>query len=279
MFVFLFRKMRNVPVVTQGCRYNITVVNQRNGGGSTFVCGSSHEETNCCEMDITVNPLEARCSPSQELQDIKQSIKGFVTKEGEHSIFVTRERIPFRTEFTFYKQKNKDTALDSDKWIPFVSQVCTIQRETVFSELLDVNIVDADRWNETKVYALFRNEWGVSAVCMYTVADIHKVFMFSLFKEPQTKRQPDRPRECERTLRLYIQSEPDEDSHYTGNARLKENLQAAVFLFEAPKALAGFHVWHMEFNGLLDRQQSEQLFPFLVNRLSILGQDLSMWTS
>ncbi|XP_024151946.1 semaphorin-7A isoform X2 [Oryzias melastigma] len=254
----------------KGCRYNITVANQRNGGGSAFVCGSSHEETNCCEMDITANPLEARCSPSQELQHIKQSIKGFVTKEGEHSIFVKsgnnaslslymtssgngenvgiyrfgkqklaphshsneqhfvglmlskRENSLQDRIYTFYKQKNKDTALDSDKWIPFVSQVCTAdiggrknllqnkwtsmmnarlfcgdpERKQYFSELLDVNIVDADRWEETKVYALFRNEWGVSAVCMYTVADIHKVFMKSPFKEPQTKRQPDRPREC-----------------------------------------------------------------------------------
>ncbi|XP_024151947.2 semaphorin-7A [Oryzias melastigma] len=144
----------------------------------------------------------------------EQHFVGLMLSKRENSL---QDRI-----YAFYKQKNKDTALDSDKWIPFVSQVCTAdiggrknllmnkwtsmmnarlfcgdpERKQYFSELLDVNIVDADRWEETKVYALFRNEWGVSAVCMYTVADIHEVFMFSLFKEPQTKRQPDRPREC-----------------------------------------------------------------------------------
>ncbi|RVE74897.1 hypothetical protein OJAV_G00026300 [Oryzias javanicus] len=251
----------------KGCRFNITVVHQRNG--STFVCGSIHEGTDCCEMNLKVNSGEVQCSPSEKLQDIRRSINGFVSKEGEHSIFVesrnneqlslymtssgdgdkvglyrfgnpnlapqspneqyfvglmlSKREDPLQDRiYAFYKQKNQDKALDCDKWIPFVSQVCTAdvggpknqlqnkwtsqmnarlfcgdsERKLHFSELVDVNVVDSDRWNETKIYALFRNEWSVSAVCMYTVADIHRVFMDSPFKEPETKRQPGRPREC-----------------------------------------------------------------------------------
>uniref|UniRef100_A0A3P9L9V0 Sema domain-containing protein n=1 Tax=Oryzias latipes TaxID=8090 RepID=A0A3P9L9V0_ORYLA len=251
----------------KGCEYNISVV-QRNGRGSTFLCGSSRVETKCCEMDLTANPTEARCYPSERLQHITQCIKRFITKEGEHSLFIesgnhtslymtssgfgenvgihrfgSRRLAPqshnkeqhfvglmlSRREdslqnriYAFYKQKNQDTDLYSDEWIPFVSQICLAdvggpknllqnkwtsqmnarlfcgdpERKVHFSELVHVATVDADRWEESKVYALFRNEWGVSAVCMYTVADIHEVFMKSSFKEPKTESKPNRPREC-----------------------------------------------------------------------------------
>ncbi|XP_037549952.1 semaphorin-7A-like [Nematolebias whitei] len=110
--------------------------------------------------------------------------------------------------YAFYKQKNKDTRLDGDMWLSYVSQVCmsdtggsksTLQfswtslmntrlfcgnpnTKQDFSELVDVATVHSDRWEETKVYALFRNEWGMSAVCVYTIGDIDNVFTTSPFK-------------------------------------------------------------------------------------------------
>ncbi|KAM9700028.1 semaphorin-7A-like isoform 1-T1 [Menidia menidia] len=121
--------------------------------------------------------------------------------------------------YGFYKQKNKDTELYSSMWLPFVSQVCTVDvggpknhlqgtwtslmfarlfcgdRETRqhFSELVDVAAVHADQWHDTRVYALFKNEWGMSAVCIYTIGDIDQVFQQSAFKGDKDN---DRPRAC-----------------------------------------------------------------------------------
>ncbi|KAM4592356.1 semaphorin-7A [Odontesthes bonariensis] len=110
--------------------------------------------------------------------------------------------------YAFYKQKNKDRGLYSEMWLPFVSQVCmtdiggpknymqfgwTSQMNTRlfcgdreskqhFSELVNVATLHAEQWQNTKVYALFRNEWGMSAVCVYTIGDIHNIFTSSPFK-------------------------------------------------------------------------------------------------
>ncbi|XP_038162348.1 semaphorin-7A-like [Cyprinodon tularosa] len=109
--------------------------------------------------------------------------------------------------YAFYKEKNKDQGLSKDMWLPFVSQVCTADEggpknnlqfkwtslmnarlycgnpdsKQHFSELVDVAIVDAPRWQDTRVYGLFRNEWGMSAVCIYTIEDINNIFITSPF--------------------------------------------------------------------------------------------------
>ncbi|MEQ2226690.1 hypothetical protein ILYODFUR_029933 [Ilyodon furcidens] len=92
-------------------------------------------------------------------------------------------------------------------WLPYVSQVCMADaggpkkklqliwtslmnarlycghpdRKQHFSELVDVATVHSDRWQDTRVYALFRNEWGISAVCVYTIGDIDNIFTNSPF--------------------------------------------------------------------------------------------------
>uniref|UniRef100_A0A668UMM2 Sema domain-containing protein n=1 Tax=Oreochromis aureus TaxID=47969 RepID=A0A668UMM2_OREAU len=123
--------------------------------------------------------------------------------------------------YGFYREKSKDTGLFSEMWLPFVTQVCMTdvggpknnlqytwtsqmnarlfcgdpERKQHFSELVDVSTVDADRWQDTKIYALFRNEWGMSAVCVYTIEAINNIFQNSPFKG-YTKDQMDRPRMC-----------------------------------------------------------------------------------
>ncbi|XP_071344278.1 semaphorin-7A isoform X2 [Trachinotus anak] len=122
--------------------------------------------------------------------------------------------------YAFYKEKNKDKHLQSDLWLPFVTQVCmadvggpknnlqfkwtsqmnarlfcgNADSRQLFSELVDVATVPAERWQDTRVYALFRNEWGMSAVCVYTIQDINHVFQTSPFKDSPK----DRARECVR---------------------------------------------------------------------------------
>ncbi|KAI3377663.1 hypothetical protein L3Q82_008822 [Scortum barcoo] len=120
--------------------------------------------------------------------------------------------------YAFYKEKNRDTGLDSEMWLPFVTQICTADvggpknymqfswtsqmnarlycgdsyRKQYFPELVDVAFTHGDKWPDTRVYALFRNEWGMSAVCVYTIQEIDHIFRNTTFKDSWE----DRSREC-----------------------------------------------------------------------------------
>ncbi|XP_074522888.1 semaphorin-7A [Halichoeres trimaculatus] len=124
--------------------------------------------------------------------------------------------------FAFYREKNRDTSLDSRMWIPLVTQVCMADiggpkkhmqfswtsqmnarlfcgdpdRKQFFSELVHVATVEADRWQDTRVYGLFRNEWGMSAICVYTIGDIDNVFKNSPLRGESAGSQRNRHREC-----------------------------------------------------------------------------------
>ncbi|XP_044060115.1 semaphorin-7A-like [Siniperca chuatsi] len=134
-----------------------------------------------------------------------------------------RRDIPLQDRvYAFYKEKNRDTGLHSEMWLPFVTQICmadtggpknllqfswTSQMNARlfcgdpasrqhFSELVDVATVHADQWQDTRVYALFTNEWGMSAVCVYTIRDIDNIFTTSPFKGYSTVDSGKRPRTC-----------------------------------------------------------------------------------
>ncbi|KAM9861385.1 semaphorin-7A isoform 2-T2 [Aulostomus maculatus] len=136
---------------------------------------------------------------------------------------ISRREEPLQDRaYAFYTERDKDPGLYSEMWIPFVTRVCltdnggpknNLQRiwtsqlsarmfcgdvdsKQHFSELVDVAIVHGDHWQDTRVYALFRNEWTMSAVCVYSVQDMDKVFSQSPFKGYSGDGQQDRPREC-----------------------------------------------------------------------------------
>ncbi|TMS13225.1 Semaphorin-7A [Larimichthys crocea] len=120
--------------------------------------------------------------------------------------------------YGFYREKSKDKSMYSEMWLPFVTQVCTAdiggpkntlqffwtsqmnarlfcgdpERKQHFSELVDVATVHAAQWQDTRIYALFRNEWGMSAVCVYKIQDIDYIFKTSPFKGESENRS----REC-----------------------------------------------------------------------------------
>ncbi|XP_060924180.1 semaphorin-7A-like [Limanda limanda] len=124
--------------------------------------------------------------------------------------------------FAFYKEKNSGTDLRGDMWLPYVTRVCmadiggrknnmqltwTSQMSARlfcgdpdtrqhFSELVDVAIVQADQWQDTRVYGLFRNEWHMTAVCVYTIEDFDNIFATSAFKGQSKASNKDRSRMC-----------------------------------------------------------------------------------
>ncbi|XP_068429669.1 semaphorin-7A [Clinocottus analis] len=136
-------------------------------------------------------------------------------------LVLSRLREPLKRQvYAFYREKTTDRGLYGEMWLPFVARLCMGDRGGPknilqfswtsemnaplfcgdadsgerFSELVDAATVHADQWQDTRVYALFRNEWGMSAVCVYTIQDIDHIFATSPFKGEVG--QTDRPRKC-----------------------------------------------------------------------------------
>lgn len=109
----------------------------------------------------------------------------------------TQDRI-----YAFYNAKNTTSDIRDSMWMPKIGQICTSDNggpknalqnkwtsrlDTVlfcgtshtgmaFSRLLDVAVAPMPTWQDTRVYGLFRNEWGMTDVCVYTLGDIDKAF-------------------------------------------------------------------------------------------------------
>ncbi|KAJ8340657.1 hypothetical protein SKAU_G00352900 [Synaphobranchus kaupii] len=124
--------------------------------------------------------------------------------------------------YTFRVQKGFDEHPEGSSWTTWVTQVCTADmggskmllqktwtsrlsarlscgirdRKLFFEQLLDVSVLPGANWRESRVYGLFKNSWGMTAVCVYTMADIDHVFKTSDFKEFQGTVPNPRPGEC-----------------------------------------------------------------------------------
>ncbi|XP_061102099.1 semaphorin-7A-like isoform X1 [Conger conger] len=110
--------------------------------------------------------------------------------------------------YTFLLQKSSNEDMDASPWTSWVTQVCKadlggskafLQQawtsrlsarlscgirdgKLFFNQLLDVTVLRGANWKESRVYGLFKNRWGKTAVCVYTMADIDHVFKTSDFK-------------------------------------------------------------------------------------------------
>ncbi|XP_061670717.1 semaphorin-7A isoform X2 [Syngnathoides biaculeatus] len=246
------------------CSYKVVLAHEREDASRVFLCGTDGAVTLCCD---TLSEVPPTCTPADDLDRIRGSIRNFVLKDAEHSVLVesaegsalyvtysgSKEYVgvhkfgkyrvgpanhdkeqhylrlvlskhrdePLQDKvYAFYKERNKDLNVFSSTWLPFVSQFCLAdmggpknnlqftwtsqmsarlfcgdpESKKHFFEMVDIVSVDADRWQDTRIYALFRNEWNMSAVCVYSVQDIHDVFSNSPFKGSEN--QVDRPRVC-----------------------------------------------------------------------------------
>ncbi|XP_056135118.1 semaphorin-7A-like [Lampris incognitus] len=124
--------------------------------------------------------------------------------------------------YAFYKEKTRALDLEADMWMSYVAQICmadkggpksSLQFEWTsqltarlfcgdhnsrqhYSELVDIAAIHGDQWQDTRVYALFRNQWGMSAVCVYTVQHIEDTFTTSKFKGHSRDIPQPRPGMC-----------------------------------------------------------------------------------
>ncbi|XP_059363201.1 semaphorin-7A-like [Carassius carassius] len=116
--------------------------------------------------------------------------------------------------YSFFAEKHKSK--DGEKWIARVSQSCmndkggnknvlqsswtsTIYtrlfcgKDYEFTQMIDVATLDTD--NDTKMYALFKNYWNMSAVCVYSLTGISRIFSSSGFNAANVPPNP-RPGTC-----------------------------------------------------------------------------------
>uniref|UniRef100_A0A8C1R8N5 Semaphorin-7A-like n=1 Tax=Cyprinus carpio TaxID=7962 RepID=A0A8C1R8N5_CYPCA len=114
--------------------------------------------------------------------------------------------------YSFFAEKHRD----GEHWIPRVSQSCmndrggsksllqsswtsmiftslSCGRGYEFTQMIDVATLDTD--DDTKIYVLFRNYWNMSAVCVYNMSEISKLFSSSEFNSTDVPKNH-RPGTC-----------------------------------------------------------------------------------
>ncbi|KAI4904389.1 hypothetical protein NFI96_016779 [Prochilodus magdalenae] len=124
--------------------------------------------------------------------------------------------------YNFYIEKNTSENPETPSWIPRVSQYCMAdtggsknqlqyrwtsmlttrlfcgnkKKRQTFTELLDVAQLDPKNWDSTMIYALFKNDYNMSAVCVYNMSEIIRIFASSKFKTPPESGSSGRAGEC-----------------------------------------------------------------------------------
>ncbi|KAI5097955.1 semaphorin-7A-like [Silurus meridionalis] len=109
--------------------------------------------------------------------------------------------------YSFYIEKNKAQGPEKPIWVPLVSQFCMADRggtksmlqnrwtsmltarlfcgdvknHLSYTELLDVAVLEDVEWPNTTIYTLFKNEYNLTALCVYTMSDILHVFNSNKF--------------------------------------------------------------------------------------------------
>ncbi|CAL8243272.1 unnamed protein product [Lota lota] len=186
--------------------------------------------------------------------------------------------------YAFFKERNTAGGLESDMWTPFVAQVCMedeggpknkLQYQWTsllkarlfcgdkasrrhFSELVDVAF-HHENGTLSRVYALFHNEWGVSAVCIFSIDAISKVFQTSSFKGNKETVPSPRPGACEQLRgsaddllkRLsFVQNHPEMDDR--------------VFSMNGPLLVSHHHKYtHIRLHAVPNQRSDRHILLYL----------------
>ncbi|XP_034443600.1 semaphorin-7A [Hippoglossus hippoglossus] len=124
--------------------------------------------------------------------------------------------------YIFFREKNSDHSPEADPWISRVARVCKVDEggskrffqnmwtsflkarlvcgfpdeSLYFNRLLDIFVIHADDWRNTRVYALFSSSWNSTAVCIYSMGQIEEIFENSTFKGYDKDIPKPRPGTC-----------------------------------------------------------------------------------
>ncbi|XP_030621841.1 semaphorin-7A [Chanos chanos] len=124
--------------------------------------------------------------------------------------------------YVLFREKNPDSSPEADPWISRVARVCKVDEggskrlfqnvwtsflkarlvcgipgeSLYFNRLQDVYVQHGKNWKESRVYALFTSSWNSTAVCIYSLGDLDKVFENSSFKGYNHEIPHPRPGTC-----------------------------------------------------------------------------------
>ncbi|XP_030042863.1 semaphorin-7A [Microcaecilia unicolor] len=124
--------------------------------------------------------------------------------------------------YYFFREDNQQKGVDHDFTISRVAQLCKgdgggegsvvatmwttflkarlvcayESQKRLFNMLHDVFIVKSENWTESRVYGIFSNPWGFTAVCVYSIGDIDRIFRTSNLKGNSKPLPSPRPGEC-----------------------------------------------------------------------------------
>uniref|UniRef100_H2ZWL6 Sema domain-containing protein n=1 Tax=Latimeria chalumnae TaxID=7897 RepID=H2ZWL6_LATCH len=110
--------------------------------------------------------------------------------------------------YLFFMERKPETHPDEDPWVAGVAQVCKVDEggpkvilnsrwttflkaklrcsipseAMYFNRLQDVFVLHSENWKESRVYGLFTSTWNSTAVCVYSMEEIDRVFRESALK-------------------------------------------------------------------------------------------------
>ncbi|KAI1889470.1 hypothetical protein AGOR_G00163200 [Albula goreensis] len=110
--------------------------------------------------------------------------------------------------YLFFREQNPDPNPEADPWISRIARVCKVDEggskrffqsmwtsflkarlvcgfpgeSLYFNRLQDVFVQHADPWQQSRVYGLFTSSWNATAVCVYSIEDIDRIFENSPFR-------------------------------------------------------------------------------------------------
>ncbi|XP_062861041.1 semaphorin-7A [Trichomycterus rosablanca] len=241
------------PVSSPDCRFNISLLTEGTNGTSLFICVTTGDQTNCCNMNSELSPekcfdlpylvqikdpclkigeqlyLTVSHNDQSTVQGLYRCSPGGCTRPSANHIEQKHVKIiadkGSKSDgklYTFYNEHNTNPDPDTPRWIPRISQICMADRggtkaklqfswtslltarlfcgnkeeRLVYTELLDVDVLEAEPWSNTLIYALFKNAYDLRAVCVYKMSDIIHVFSSNKFTESREEFSSPRPGEC-----------------------------------------------------------------------------------
>ncbi|KAJ8002435.1 hypothetical protein DPEC_G00158870 [Dallia pectoralis] len=124
--------------------------------------------------------------------------------------------------YMFFREKNSDSSPEADPWISRIAQVCKVDvggpktffqniwtsflkarlvcgipnESLYFNRLQDIFVLHAEKWRESRVYAVFSSSWNGTAVCIYSMDEIDRIFQSSTFKGYDNHIPNPRPGTC-----------------------------------------------------------------------------------
>uniref|UniRef100_A0A3Q2D317 Semaphorin 7A (JohnMiltonHagen blood group) n=1 Tax=Cyprinodon variegatus TaxID=28743 RepID=A0A3Q2D317_CYPVA len=124
--------------------------------------------------------------------------------------------------YIFFREKNSNHNPDAEPWISRVARVCKNdeggskrflqnmwtsflkarlvcgfpEESLYFNRLQDIYVMHADDWQNTRVYGIFTSSWNSTAVCIYSIEAIEKLFESSLFRGFNKEIPTPRPGTC-----------------------------------------------------------------------------------